>query len=247
MAFCTGCGAQIDETTKFCPACGTRVPDAVAPGSQPSATGAAYAGTGAAATTAASSTPAAPVAQSPRAGTVQPVAAPSGGGSAVKVIIIVLVIIVGLALLAFAGVFWAGYKLKKAIRVEQSGENATVSTPWGKVSSNQDSTKVAKEMGFEIYPGAKPLPGASAVSFGGSTVGSAEFESDDPIDKVGKFYSSRYPKSTINSADEGNQTIMASTDKGMMTIVLEKQGSGTKISLSRIGGNGAPRGSNQTE
>lgn len=242
MAFCTGCGAQIADTAKFCPACGTRVPDAVAPGTPSSSTGGGYSGAGAAPTTAASSTPVAPRAA------VQPVAAPSGGGSAVKVIIIVMVIIVGLALLAFAGLFWATSKVKKAIRIEQSGENATVSTPWGKVSSNQDSAKVAQEMGFAIYPGAKPLPGASAVSFGGSTVGSAEFESDDSIDKVGKFYSSRYPKSTINTADEGNQTIMASTDKGMVTIVLEKQGSGTKISLSRIGGKGVPSGgSNQTE
>src|SRR5512133_1544761 len=182
MAFCTGCGAQIEDTAKFCPACGTRVPEAVAPGAQSSTTGAGYVGTGAAPTAAASVTPVAPVAPAARAAsTVQPVAAPSRGGSAVKVIIIVLVIIVGLALLAFAGLFWATYKVKKAIRIEQRGENATVSTPWGKVTSNQDSAKVAKEMGFEIYPGAKPLPGASAVSFGGSTVGSAEFETDDPI------------------------------------------------------------------
>lgn len=246
MAFCTGCGAQIDDTAKFCTNCGTRVPEAVAPGAQPSSTLSAQALAGTATTRAASSpTPVAPAVQSPRA--VQPVTSLSGGGSAIRVIIIVVVVIVGLALLAFAGLFWATYKVKKAIRIEQNGENATVSTPWGKVTSDQDSAKVAKEMGFDVYPGAKPLTGASAVSFAGSTVGSAEFETDDPIDRVGKFYSSRYPKSTINTADQNDQTIMASTDKGMLTIVLEKRGRGTKITLSRIGGNGAPRSSNQTE
>ncbi len=244
MAFCTGCGARIEDTAKFCPACGTRVPEAVATGAQTPAGGTSPSTAGTAASTAATRTPA--LAAAP-AGAVQPVPAPGGGASAVKVIIIIAVIVVGLALLAFAGVFWAGYKLKKAIRVEQRGENATVSTPWGKVTSNEDSAKVAREMGFEVYPGARPLPGASAVAFGGSTVGSAEFETDDAIEKVGKFYSSRYPKSTVNTADENQQTIMASTDRGMVTIVLEKQGNGTKISLSRIGGKGEPQRGDESQ
>jgi zinc-ribbon domain len=249
MAFCTGCGSQIENAAKFCPACGTRVPDAVAPGTQSGSRESSFGG-GAAATTTATSTATTPAATAtaPSLGNrVQPVAAPSGGGSALKIIIIIAVVIVGLALLAFAGLFWATYKVKKAIRVEQNGDNATVSTPWGKVSSNQDSAQVAKELGVDVYPGAKPLPGASAVTFAGGAVGSAEFQSDDSIEKVGKFYSSRYPKSTVNSQDENNQTIMASTNKGMITIVLVKQDGGTKISLSRIGGRSATHGGSETE
>jgi hypothetical protein len=167
----------------------------------------------------------------------------SGGGSTAKVVVIVLAVIVGLAALAFGGLFWAGYKLKHAIRVQQSGEHASVSTPWGNVTSNEDPAKLAKDIGVDVYPGAKPLPGASTVNFGGGGVASVQFESDDPIEKIGKFYAARFPNSTINTADENQQTIIAPTNEGMVTIVLQKQGNGTKIAISRVGGKDRSTGS----
>jgi len=39
MAFCTRCGAQIDDGTKFCPKCGAPAPENAAPGTQNAAPG----------------------------------------------------------------------------------------------------------------------------------------------------------------------------------------------------------------
>lgn len=236
MAFCTICGSKMNDDSRFCPSCGAQSAEGL-----PAQSGQSVGAHSATAATPAQivSTPVVGSAPATPVGGVQPVKG-SGGGGVLKIVLIVFVILVGLGLLSAAGIFWAAYKVKNAIRVEQSGDSATVQTPWGKVSSNQDAMKVAQDLGVDVYPGAKPLEGASAVTIGNLAVGTVEFETTDPMDKVESFYKMRFPNSTIDVADENSHTLAMMTPKGMTNVVLERSGSRTKITITRTGGDKAP-------
>lgn len=235
MAFCTNCGSKMNDDSRFCPSCGAQSPEVPASRSSQSSPASEHATAATPAQTAGTW-----ASSSPTGGTVQSVKGGDGGGL-VKVILIVLVVLVGLGLLSAAGIFWAAYKVKKSVRIEQSGDSATVQTPWGSVSSNQDPMKVAQDLGIDVYPGAKPLEGASAVTVGNLAVGAVEFETADPMDKVEQFYRARFPNSTIDVADENSHTLAMMTNKGMINVILERTGSGTKINISRTGHGKEPR------
>ncbi|HET8666627.1 MAG TPA: zinc ribbon domain-containing protein [Terriglobales bacterium] len=222
MAFCTSCGSTMDQGAKFCPACGTQVP-AVATAKPASPAGAAAA--------AAPSYPAQSYGVQPVG--VQPVKGSGSGGGIVKVLLIVFVIVLGLAVLSAAGLFWAAHKVKNAIRVEQSGNSASVQLPGFKATSNTDALKVAQELGVDVYPGASALEGASSVTMGNMIVGNVEFETGDPIDKVEQFYKARFPRSQISTSNEDTSTLVTMTGKGLITITLDRNGSKTHINIAR--------------
>jgi hypothetical protein len=236
MAFCTSCGSKMDDGARFCPSCGAHVPGVAAP-SQPVSAAAAPSVQPTSPAIASASYPPQPATVQPVG--VQPVASPGGGSGVIKIILIIVVIFVGLGILAAGGLFWAAHKVKQAIRIQQNGESSTVQIPGMSASSNADAKKVARDLGVDVYPGAKALEGASSVTLGSMTVGTAQFETSDPIDKVQQFYTARFPRSQLNTADENSQTLLAMTDKGMLTIVLEREGDRTKINISRTGGKGA--------
>jgi hypothetical protein len=133
----------------------------------------------------------------------------------------------------------------KSIHIEtgESGKDTSITTPFGKVTTQEGGAgKVAADLGIEVYPGATPVKGSGAtVNFGGMTIGGADFESADPIDKVAEFYRSHYPNSTFNSKDENSQAIVVSNEKGWATIAITASSSGsTKISIARMAG-GPPK------
>lgn len=229
MAFCTNCGTSLDESAKFCTVCGAKVADEVSPQAPPEIQGAGSA--------ASAPTPA----PAQRITPVQPVAAGTGGG-ALKIILIVLVVIVALGLiLTVAGILGVRHFVRN-VHVQQQGERARVEMPGMTVTSNDDAVKVARDLGVEVYPGARPLKGASAVTLGNLTVGTAQFETSDPIDRVEQFYRARFPHSNINTSDENSRVILATTNRGMINIVLERKGSTTNINISRTGGHGTRGG-----
>ncbi len=213
MAFCTSCGAQIADGAMFCTGCGaaqTQTPQTVA-SSQTAA--------------------AAPVA----AATVQP--EPKQGGSALKVVLIVLAVVFGLIILGIAAAVGVGVYIAKNSKVHQHGKDATISTPFGEVSTTTDPSKVAEQIGVEVYPGATPWgQGASVGTFGGMSVANAMFESDDSIDQIEQFYTSKYPNSRVNAGGGNNRTMIFDTEQGKVTIVLMQEGSKTKIHISRVNG-----------
>ncbi|HYH00595.1 MAG TPA: zinc ribbon domain-containing protein [Terriglobales bacterium] len=227
MGFCTNCGNKIDDAAQFCTGCGTRTSTAVSSGTSQQA--AAAASPAPAPTTPVQTSETKPVQA------VQPVSSKSGG-SAVKIILIVVAILVGLGILSAGIVGYLAYKAKKSFQVSEDG--ATVSTPWGTVTSNNDASKIAQDLGVEVYPGAKALEGASAASFGNVSFGSADFETSDSIDKVEAFYKSRFPKSTMSASTETDRTLMVVTDKGWVTVVLEQGDGVTKIRIARTAATG---------
>jgi hypothetical protein len=92
MAFCTGCGAQIDNNAAFCTKCGAKS------GATQSVGG------GAAVAPAIQTTPS------------------KGSNTVVKVILVVVGIFVLLGILVAAGTVYVGYKIKKSVKInEHSG------------------------------------------------------------------------------------------------------------------------------
>jgi len=256
MSFCTSCGANLDPAARFCTSCGQPVlappaaPMAVVPVSaQPaipapaevigepsnslnSDTAGPVVNAAAPALAPVYSAPAAPVYAAPAA------PATTGGGGAAKVILIVIVILVGLALLAsVAGLLGFRYFARK-MRVETSGDRAKVTTPFGTVITG-DAAETARNLGVEVYPGARPLPGGASVNFAGIRTAAAEFQTPDTPDQVQSWYRSRYPRSEINVSDQSQHTMVFSTSKGMVTINIEPRDNMTHIQISQVGGTGS--------
>jgi hypothetical protein len=228
MAFCSTCGTKLEENVRFCAACGAAT--AVAPSIAAPATPALAPDV--------RLTPA--VTAPPPAGTypATAAAAPRKGG-VLKVLLIVAGVLVLLAVLAVAGIVFVGYRMRQAFSTSQSGGRTTVTTPFGKVTSNEgDAAKIAADLNMEVYPGATAVQGSSAtVNFGGMAVGAAQFRTGDSLDSVAQFYRSRYPNSTVNASDPANQSIMVRSGKGLIVIGLRAGGDGmTLINISRMGG-----------
>jgi hypothetical protein len=218
MAFCTSCGATLDPAMHFCTACGTAVPAATgSPAAPPAPVSAAPA-------------PAAPYGSAPVSTTTTP-----GGSGVAKVIIIVVVILLGLSLLAgVAGILGFRY-IARRVKVDTNGERAKVTTPFGTVIAG-DAAETARNLGVDVYPGARPLPGGASVNVGNFHTSAAEFQTPDSPDQVASWYRSRYPRSQINVADQNERTMVFSTSKGMVTIAIQARDNATHIAISSVAG-----------
>ncbi len=215
MAFCTGCGARLDDNAKFCTGCGASVTAGPAAGGQPRA--------------AAAPAPAQVVSAPPPA---------KGGSGALKIVLIVLGIFVVLGIVAMGLVGYGAYRVKKAI-TNEAGGSTSVTLPGVSIrgGENASAESVVSDLGVEMYPGAVAKGNsAGSVTIGGLKMGGAEFVTDDPVAQVVEFYRGKYPKSTISAADESHQSIVIANEKGFITIEVEGQEGKTHIRLSRMGG-----------
>ena len=207
MSFCTGCGNNVDPSSKFCDKCGK--PMSAMP-----------------AQAAAAAAPArAPVAQQPPA---------KQGGGALKFILIVLGVLLLLFVLGIAGVVGFGMYIAKQAKVHQNPDgSAKIETPFGNIEAD-DPVKSAEKMGIDVYPGAEPVKNAGgSVSFGAFSAGSAMFETTDPVDQVAAFYKEQYPKATHTESNGVHSFSVNSKDK-VVVISLQPQGSKTSITLAQV-------------
>jgi len=219
MAFCNSCGAALDPGTRFCNKCGAAI----------------TASTPASAATLAAATPAAPA---PVA--AAPAPAPTGGSSALKIILIIVAIIVVLGILSVAGVSYFVYHVAKSARIHQQGDNVKVETPFGTVETSQDSAKVAKDLGVDIYPGAQPQKnGNSTASFGSIHTVTGAFTSSDSLDKVCDFYKAKFPNAMTTTSDQNRCAIVSNDQNNMITINIEAAGSTTKLQITNVSKKGA--------
>ena len=168
MAFCNSCGASLPDGAKFCEKCGAAVnPGTVAVSSTiPSAT----------------TTPTVPTAKQ---------------GSTGKTLLIIAAVIGGLLVLAIGASVVIGLGIAHRTHVRQEGNKVKIDSPFGSVETNQDPAETAKHLGVDIYPGARALQDNSAsVAFGGMRTVAAQFETDDPVNKVADFYKKKFPNGT---------------------------------------------------
>lgn len=158
------------------------------------------------------------------------------GRNAVSIVLIVLVVVIALGVLATIGTVFTLKKMARKVRVEAGPTSAVVTTPFGTVTAD-DPAAVAKQLGVDLYPGARAIKGSAAVGFGGMQVAAGKFESDASPGKILEFYQRRYPKAAIRVIG-ADSSMVFSTDQGMITIKVRSRGDGSLIEIARVGGNG---------
>jgi zinc-ribbon domain len=209
MAFCNSCGTSLESNAKFCPKCG--------------AVQAAGAVTSAGAVTAAP------------AGSLPATPPPS---STLKTVLIVIVAVMALGAVAIGTLTVIGLRIARHTHVTQNGDNVHVEGPFGTINTNPSD--VSRDLGIDVYPGARMLKSNGAnVQIAGMHTVAAEFESDDPADKVADFYKSKFPNANVNVSNQDHYTIVSTDKKNLITINIEKQGEKTLIHIASISGKGA--------
>lgn len=171
-----------------------------------------------------------------------PTPPPKGSGSALKVILMVLggFVLLGILVVGAAALFI--FRMAKDTRVEQTSGGAKVETPFGTVeATNEDAVAIARKMGVEVYPGARPLPGGASVNVAGMRTATAMFESDDPPEKIEEFYRKQFPKAHFSSQrdESGTRSVLMVGDKeSWTTITIEGQEGGSRFTIASVEGGG---------
>jgi zinc-ribbon domain len=169
-----------------------------------------------------------------------PVQVPGQSSSALKVILIAVAVVIGLGVLGTVAVTFIGLHLAHNTRIETSDGKVSVKGPFGSVVTTKDPEEAAKDLGVDAYPGAHALQGgAASVNIGGSHTVAANFESDDPPEKVAEFYKSKFPDARVAVSDEKHYSIVSVKNKQIVTINIEPAGDKTMIHIATVNGNGA--------
>jgi hypothetical protein len=166
--------------------------------------------------------------------TPAPAAAPQGS-SALKIILIVVAVIFVLGVLGIGTIAFVVRRIAHRSHIDNRDGNVRVETPFGMVQSTNNPDEAARNLGVDSYPGARVLKGNSATIGGMHTV-EAEFESDDPADKVMAFYSSRFPNANVTNKDQNRYTIVSTDKKNLITINIEPEDGKTRIKIASVSG-----------
>jgi hypothetical protein len=164
-------------------------------------------------------------------------AASTQSNSAIKLILIVVAVLVCLGIIGAVTTAIVGWRVARHTRVAESGGKVRVETPFGTVESNENSDEVIRSLGIDVYPGARALKGnAASVTTAGMHTVSAEFETDDPPEKVAEFYKPRLPHANISITDEKNYTFVSTENKNFITVNIEPQEGKTLIHIANVTG-----------
>ncbi len=154
-----------------------------------------------------------------------------------KIILIVGAVVIGLGILGAATGGFMAWRIAHHSRVESRGGKLRVETPFGRVESTDNPEDAARNLGVEVYPGAHALKGNTAnVTVGGMHTVAAEFETNDPPDKVFDFYKLKFPKANIAVADQNHYTIVSTDKKNLITINIEPGTDATRIHIANVTG-----------
>ena len=162
-------------------------------------------------------------------------AASSQGSSALKIILIVVAVIVVLGILGIGTLTFMVRRIAHKSHIENKDGNVRVETPFGTVQSTNDPDEASRNLGIDLYPGARVLKGNTA-SVGGMHTVEAEFESGDSADKVSAFYSSEFPNANVTTKDQNRYTIVSTDKKNLITISIEPQDGKTRIRIANVSG-----------
>lgn len=169
-----------------------------------------------------------PVAQvQPYAVAPQPAVVPakSGGSSALKIILIILGIFAFFFLLLVAVLMYGCYKVKKAIHVNSSTGQTSLSVPGMSMNADSGMKFTSSELGTDIYPGAEPKKsGNMRMNIGGTSMVTASFLTSDSADKVVAFYKDKLG-SNATSMEFGGTAIVTSkrSEQEQVTVTISQQ------------------------
>lgn len=168
------------------------------------------------------------------ASSAQPIGAQ--GASGTKIIVIAVAVIVGLMILGMGVASLIAWQIARHSHVETSGENVKVETPFGTVETSRNAEDAARNLGVDVYPGAKALKdNAGTVTMGNMTTTDAEFETSDPVDKVADFYKQHYPNANVTHAEDEYTIVSTSKDSAITINIKPRQGT-THIVIANISG-----------
>ncbi len=164
--------------------------------------------------------------------------APPQSNSAVKIILIAVAAIIGLGLLGTVAATFVGLRMAHRTRIAESNGKVKVESPFGTVETTKDPAEAARDLGIDVYPGARALEnGAASVNIGGMQTVGANFETDDPPEKVAEFYRSKFPDAKVSVSDGKHYSIVSMENKHLVTISIEPEGSKTMIHIADVSGN----------
>jgi len=208
MAFCNACGTNIEEGAGFCGKCGAA--QAGGPGVRSS-----------------SACPA------PTAG------APAQRNNVLKPLLIALGVILVIGAVAIAALTIIGLRIARQTRVRNRDGNVHIESPLGTVETTNNPTDLSRQLGVDIYPNARVRKGNAAnINIAGMHTVAAEFETDDPVDKVADFYKSRLPNATVNVSEQDHYSIVSTQKNNLVTVTIEPGGGETRIKVANISGKG---------
>jgi zinc-ribbon domain len=183
----------------------------------------------------------------PKCGTTVPVAAaippavPSAppasplGSGALKMILIVVAVVIALGILGIGTLVFVVRRVAHNSHIQNRDGNVRVETPFGTVQSTNDPDEASRNLGIDLYPGARVLKGNTA-SIGGMHTVEAEFESDDSAEKVMAFYSSRFPNANVTTKDRNHYAIVSTDNNNLITIKIEPEDGKTRIKIANVTG-----------
>jgi hypothetical protein len=164
--------------------------------------------------------------------------AASTQSNTLKIVLIVVAAVVVLGAVAIGTLTLIGLHIARHTHVTQNGENVRVQGPFGTITTN--ASDVSGHLGVDLYPGARMLKSNAAnIQIAGVHTVAADFESDDPANKVADFYKSKFPNANVNVSDQDHYTIVSTDNKNLVTIKIESQGGKTLIHIASVGGKDA--------
>jgi flagellar basal body-associated protein FliL len=190
----------------------------------------------------------------PKCGTTVPMAAaipatspaapvpPAQRSGALKIILIVIALVFVLGVLGIGTLVFVVRRVAQNSHVRNKDGNVSVTTPFGSVQSTNNPEEASRNLGIDLYPGARVLKGNTA-SIGGMHTVEAEYESDDSAEKVMAFYSSKFPNANVTTKDENHYSIVSTDNNNLITIKIEPEGSKTLIKIANVSGKNVTGGS----
>ena len=157
------------------------------------------------------------------------------GSSAIKIVLMVVAVIVVLGMVGIGTLVFVVRRVAHNSHAGNKDDNVRVETTFGAVQSTNDPAEASRNLGIDLYPGARVLKGNSATIGGMHTV-EAEFESDDSAEKVMDFYSSRLPHANVTSKDRNHYTIVSTSNNNLITIKIDPEEGKSRITIANVNG-----------
>jgi len=179
----------------------------------------------------------APVSAAPSTPASAAAVKPAQASSAVKIVLIVVAVIIGLGILGMVTSAFFAWRIAKHTHISSRGDKVRVETPFGTVESTQNSDEAARNIGVDVYPGARALKSsAGAVTFGGMKTAGAEFETSDAPEKVAEFYKQKFPGAMVSTQGDDQYSIVSNEKNRVVTINIESQDGKTRINIANVTG-----------
>jgi flagellar basal body-associated protein FliL len=162
-------------------------------------------------------------------------ATPPQGSGALKIILIVVAVVIALGILGIGTLVFVVRRVAHNSHIRNKDGNVRVETPFGTVQSTNNPDEASRNLGIDLYPGARVLKGNTATIGGMHTV-EAVFESDDSAEKVMAFYSSKFPNANVTTKDQNHYAIVSSDNNNLVTIKIEPEDGKTRIKIANVTG-----------